>query len=510
MKLVKREVVADKSIAFSDVRSYYERNLHPDVLDLDDQHVYKHIYHDGRFAGVFQFTQRGVQRFIKDVKPTNVTDIATVTSIYRPGPLVAKVDDLYIDAKSNPESVVYEHPLVKKCLEETYGCIIFQESIMSLGHVVGGLSLEETDKLRKVITKRSVSGASKAKEDALKLEKKFIEGAVKNGLSEKQAIDLFEKISFFSGYGFNKSHALSYAIDSYMCAWLLTYFEPEWLCAYIETQAGIADKRADALAELKSLGYRIVNIDINHATDRWTIMPGKQFMPSFLTVKGMGEKAIEEVELNRPYKTVDDLLYHPDGKWKHSKFNKRAMEALIQLRAFGSMELVGEGKPFKSFKQMHVCVIEEQAKIKHVKRGRAELAARMLAQGDEEWTKGELLAMSKELLGTADIDLILSQALRDKLEGLNVPCIDDLVTKKGLAWFIADEVTLKSTKNGKPYLKVVAVGMKGKRYNVNVWSFDPAKHSVPTNTAFVAELDSNPPWGFSTTIWKVKCLGEKQ
>lgn len=510
MKLIKKEVVDDQKVSFVDVRNWYERNLHPDVIDLADQHVFKHIYHDGRFAGVFQFTARGAQQFVKRVKPMNIIDVATVTSIYRPGPLVAKVDDLFIDAKAKPESVKYEHQLVKQCLEETYGCIIFQESLMSLGHIVGGLTLEETDKLRKVITKRSVSGASKAKEDALKLEKKFIEGAVKNGIEEKVAIDLFEKISFFSGYGFNKSHAVSYAIDSYMCAWLLTYFEPEWLCAYMETQANNPEKRAEAIAELKSFGYEIVNVDINHATDRWTILSGKKFMPSFLTIKGVGDAAINEIRLNRPYKSVDDLLWHIDGRWKHSKFNKRAMEALIKLRAFDSMNLVGEGKTFKSYKQMHACLIEDQAKIKHAKRGKQELQVRIAAQCDDEWSKGELLSMSKELLGTADINLILSPTLREKLEKLNVPCIDDVTAKKSLAWFIADDVALKSTKTGRTYLSVNAIGLKGKRFRLNVWGYDPAKHSIAANSAYMAELDTNPPWGFSAQVWKIKSLSGKE
>lgn len=201
---------------FADVKAWYEKNLHPDVIDFDDSKVYE-CYEEGKFAGLFQFTAKGAQIFIQKIKPKNIIDVATATSIYRPGPLTAGVDKIYIDAKNDPDSVVYEHPLVKKVLQKTYGCIIFQEQLMELGNVVGGLTLEECDKLRKVITKRSVSGASKAKEDALKLEKKFIEGAVKQGVLEKVAKELFEKMAYFSGYGFNASVHSSEDINIYSC-----------------------------------------------------------------------------------------------------------------------------------------------------------------------------------------------------------------------------------------------------------------------------------------------------
>lgn len=215
MKLKKKTVFADQHPTFDDVKRWYNEHLHPDVIDLNDEHVYKHVYHEARWCGIFQATQKGAQKFFERAKPNNITDIAALTSIYRPGPLAAKVDDIYVEAKADPSSVKYEHPLVKQCLEATYGCIIFQESLMKLGEVVGGLSLEECDKLRKVITKRSVSGASKAKEDALKLEKKFIEGAVRQGVEEKVAVELFEKMAYFSGYGFNASFVSSEAITRY-------------------------------------------------------------------------------------------------------------------------------------------------------------------------------------------------------------------------------------------------------------------------------------------------------
>lgn len=200
---------------FEQVRNWYDENLSPEKLDLTDEKVYRYIYDGGRWAGIFQFTERGAQNFAKRSKPRSITDIAAVTSIFRPGPLGASVDKTYIKAKKNPEGVAYDHPLIEESLSETYGHIVFQEQLMRLGNTVGGLDLDDCDKLRKVLTKRSVSGASQAKEDAKKLEKKFIEGAQKNGISKDIATELFEKMAYFSSYGFNKSLYAEELINTY-------------------------------------------------------------------------------------------------------------------------------------------------------------------------------------------------------------------------------------------------------------------------------------------------------
>lgn len=208
-KLKKKTVLEKKKPvsvdSFQKIKEWYEENLHPDKLDLKDQKVYKNVYEKGQWGGIFQATEKGAQKFFQKAKPKSVVDIAALTSIYRPGPLNAKVDKTYVQAKNNPTEVHYEHPLLKEALEDTYGHIIFQEQLMKLGNMVGGLSLDDCDKLRKVITKRSMSGQSKAKEEAKKLEKQFIDGAEEKGLTRELASEIFEKIAYFSGYGFNAS-----------------------------------------------------------------------------------------------------------------------------------------------------------------------------------------------------------------------------------------------------------------------------------------------------------------
>ena len=505
---------------FADIKAWYDKHLHPDVIDLNDARVYEHVYCAGRWGGIFQFTAKGAQQFCVRAKPKNIIDIAAITSIYRPGPLVAGVDKDYVQAKENPDAVVYEHPLIKQVLGETFGFLVFQEQMLRLGNVVGKMPLAKCDRLRKVITKRTASGKDKAAKESAELGKEFIAGAIENGFSEAKAEELWDNMAAFKGYAFNLSHALSYAIDSYQCAWLLTYFEAEWLCAYMESQAGNPEKRSQAMRELRNFGYDIAKVDINHATDKWTIMPStrlledgtevpiKQFMPSFLTVKGMGRVAIDEVVRERPYRTIYDLLWDDDGEWKHSKFNKRALDSLIRLGAFDSMGIVGPGKTFNSYHQMHEVVIVNNGLLKHKKKGRDALV-RLLAETStlEEWSRGELITMSKELVGVADIGLVISQKLRDRLSGMGIESVDEF-EETGIYWFILDEAVPKVTRNKKPYLLLRVMGASGRTYNCYAWGWDPQKHQMlEVNSAFMGEL-SKSDFGFSTFISKLKQMRE--
>ena len=307
----------------------------------------------------------------------------------------------------------------------------------------------------------------------------------------------------------SNSHAVSYAIDSYMCAWLLTYYEPEWLCAYVESQSGQPESRAAAISELRGFGYGIAKVDINHASTKWTIIDEtKQFMPSLLSVKAVGEAAIDEIERFRPYKDLYDLLWNDDGSWKHSKFNKRALENLIKINAFDSMGIVGKGKTFSSYKQMHAVIIEGMDKLKHKKKGRDELKERLsTTAGMEEWTKTERIEMSKELVGAADMDLMISQRLRDRLEEKGLKSIDEFTTPN-IYWFILDGCEAKMTRMGKPYLMLNAMGPYGKRHRIFCWSWKPQSGMPERNIPYLAELTSSD-FGFGTFYFKMRSLKER-
>ena len=508
IELILRRHAGIENPTFNDVKDWFDNNMDPKVIDFDDQHVYESVYHSGRWGGIFQATQKGAQRFFEQGKPRSIVDIATLTSIYRPGPLSADVHKIYLGAKANPEDVDYQHPLIKKVLKTTHGAIIFQEQVMELCNVVAGFPQEDCDMIRRTIMKRSASKAAAMKKQAQDLKERFVIGCTNNGVKEHVAQELYEKILFFSGYGFNKSHAVSYAIDSYYCAWLMTHYEEEWLCAYLEAMSTSPDKRKKAFNEVKKLGYKIVPIDINHADKTWTILEGKKFMPSFLSCKGIGAAAIEEISANRPYTSLEDLLWNEDGSWKHSKFNKRALEGLIKIRALGSMDLVGEDKQFSSWRQVHDVLIGHNNDIKKstkrepFKGKNAFYEAVLETNGMQEWTRRELAQHTIELLGNFNAALLVPDELQEKLEQRGISSIDE-AESQDLYWFVVTDAKPKMTKNRRPYLLLTAAGLSGS-VRMFCWGWD-GETPMPLYSLCVAEVSKNE-YGCSTKMHKLKII----
>jgi len=529
------------STTFEDIKCWYDAHLAPDIIDFDDPKPYE-VYAQGKFAGIFQVTGPGAQRLFKKAKPQSIIDIATLTSIYRPGPLAAHVDKLYLEAKNEGKKMEWGDQRINDILEKTYGCIIFQEQVMELAEKCAGFPKDKCDEVRRAIMKRSISGGEAAKKVAQETRTSFVAGCVKNGYLEKVANNLYDRILFFAGYGFNAAHATAYAIDSYWCAWLLTYYEEFWLCAYLESMSSTPDKRAKAFGEAKALGYQIVPIDINYAELGWTSLPGKKLMPSMTSCKGVGASAVQEIMSMRPFESVEDMLYEPDGSWRLSKFNSKALTALITVRAFDSLGCVGPDKVFKSYRHMyetmmgeftetvtkkrkgveetldvvrdHSALIKRSTK-KDPQEGRKnfyELARGLSEIFKEEWTSRELAELHAKVFGSVDVMMMFDQSIFDKLAEKDVKSIEELeVGDTDVVWFVTvlaagkkgktpSAGTMKQTKNKKNYAQVFVSGPTGKALRVNVWGanelFEPYK-------LFVGEVKRDD-FGYSTTAWKSK------
>jgi DNA polymerase III alpha subunit len=526
--------------SFDDIKSWYETHLAPNVIDFDDQKPYE-VYSEGRFCGIFQCTGQGAQRLFKKAKPKSIVDIAALTSIYRPGPLAAHVDKLWLEHEQSPYD--WGHPLINETLKNTRGLLVFQESVMHLVNKVSGFPMAETDEVRRAIMKRSISGGEAAKKKMQELEDKIVAGAVKNGVPEPTARKMYETICFMSGYGFNCAHAVAYSIDSFWCAWLLTYYPDEWVCSYLESMSTTPDKRAKAFGEVKSLGYQIVSIDVNYAKKGWTVLPGKKLMPSMSSCKGVGESAVDEIISMRPIESIERLLWNDDGSWRPSKFNSRALGTLIKVGAFDSLGCVGPDRVFKNYKHMHETLlgsyeetitrrrkgIEETVVVsrdhstllkrstkKDPHEGRRnffELARCLAETCTEEWTNREKAELYAEAFGTVDVMMMFDQTLFDRLAEKNVRSIEELeVGEKDIVWFVTvvcaakkgkgvpSAGTMKKTKNGKSYAQPFVTGPSGKPLRLNVWS---AKELLPTYKLCFAEVDRND-YGFSTTQWRIK------
>lgn len=210
--MAKVTAVQSSEPTFDDIKMWYENNMSPHVIDLNDQEAFK-VYSEGRHAGIFQLTSKGAQQLFKKARPTSVIDIAALTSIYRPGPLAAHVDKLWL--KHEVEPYDWGHPLINSTLKETRGLLVFQEGVMALVNKVSGFPLSETDEVRRAIMKRSISGGEAAKKKMKELEDSIVAGAVKNGVPEATARKMYETICFMSGYGFNKCVTSDTEVNTY-------------------------------------------------------------------------------------------------------------------------------------------------------------------------------------------------------------------------------------------------------------------------------------------------------
>jgi DNA polymerase-3 subunit alpha len=310
---------------YKEVRAYYEEKLNPDTLDFNDSKVWDVFKNIKKAPGIFQFAETGMQGFCSRVAPTSLEELSAVTSIYRPGPLSANVDDDYVKTKRGQKKPHYEHPILKEILEKNFGFIIYQEDLAKIAHKMGkGISLTEGNKLRKLLTKQ---GTGTAGSEKVKIHDKFIVGCVEKGMTSKAAEKLWQKMEYFSGYGFNASHAYSYSIISYQCAYLFAYYAPEWVAAFLDKEPD--SRKEKAIGKAKGLGFDITNLNVNTSGRVWEISEdGKALIPPLTSIKGLGDKAIDQVFVGRPYNNIEEFLFHPDVTY--SKLNKKSVDVLVR------------------------------------------------------------------------------------------------------------------------------------------------------------------------------------
>ena len=469
---------------FADIKEYYDKNLHPEVIDLDDKDVWQNVFHKGKWAGIFQFTETGAQTFCKNARPDNIIDLAAITSIYRPGPLSANVDKKYIGAKEDPDDIDYVNDTVRGVTEETYGFLIFQEQIAMLAHKLGkDLSLDEGNKLRKLLTKKG-TGAASAEKD--KIFDKFRRGCVEKGMKDYEARELWETFEYFSGYGFNKSHAVSYCVLSYQCAYLLNYYPAEWLAAFLDKEPETRKERAIATA--KSLGYNVEPLNVNTSGVNWEISTdGETLIQPLSSIKGLGIKAIEQIIEHRPFNTIEDFLFHE--KITYSKLNKKSISALCLAQALNC--LVDDR--FSGLKHFFAAVAEDRPRKE---KNLYENIEKYEPEGD--FSEEEKLEYLVNLTGVFPINAVVTPRVRQKLDELFVPPISEFDPELGVTWFIPRECKLKKSKNGKNFYVVKVIDDNNETTVIRCWGVDPDKDIVQLNRPYMAKLNYNQQWGFST------------
>ena len=301
-------------------------------LPLDDEASYK-LLAKADTAGVFQLESTGMRESLKRLKPDRFEDIIAMVALYRPGPM----DNIptYINRKHGEEPVDCLHPLLEGILKETYGVIIYQEQVMQIAQVMAGYSLGDADLLRRAMGKKD-------KLEMAKQQARFVDGSEKNGVSKKQAVEIFELVDKFAGYGFNKSHAAAYAVISYHTAYLKANFREEFLAASMTLDMGNTDKLAMFAAEAKKSGIAVKPPCVNASEIDFLAEPGKgksgAIRYSLAALKNIGASAVASIVENRTmngrYKSLADFA----GRMNPKALNKRGIETLAMAGAFDALE----------------------------------------------------------------------------------------------------------------------------------------------------------------------------
>ena len=515
-RIITRET--GKVPTFLEIRDWFDKHLNCRYVEQDDSEVWKHVYHQRRKVGVFQFTAEGARRFCEDAKPTNIEELAALTAIYRPGPLRANVHKKYVKDKMNSDEIHYAHPIIQEILGPTFGHVTFQEQFMLLAQKLGGFTPAESDKLRKTLVKKSLDTIGKKGDEREEARNKFVTGAKEiNGVPEHVSQELWERIEFFSVYGFNKSHAIAYAIDSYYAAWLHTYYETDWLGTILESENNNPNALSKAIAEIKEMGYRVELPDVNESGKVWQWSPRKKaFIPPLTSIKGVGKTAVDEIMKNRPYASVAEMLFDDEGKWRHSKLNKTGFSSLCQVEAFSGLEEMWNGT-IDNHKQLHDIIIENYSDLKKSKWGmtpkkaQKENAPEILpvliekTSGCEDWSRIDKLNAYQDLCSATRDDLAFPDDMMQKIRSAGVKSVLNMLPgEKCIAWCCIIEMIKKTTKNKKVFYRLKITDYENNTGWLRMWGDKPEE--MEPYSIWLVDAQNDPSWGASTSVRKVRPL----
>ncbi len=364
---------------------------------LDDKKVFDLIT-SGETTGIFQLESAGMRRLARDLKPSKITDLFAMVALFRPGPM-AWIDD-FITAKNHKRTIKYAHPALKLILEETYGIALYQEQCMQIANVMAGYSLSEADSFRKAIGKKKPELMKKEKE-------KFIRGCTKNGYTKEVAENVFSLIEKFVGYGFNKAHSASYGLISYQTAYMKVNYPVEFMTAVLTAESRASsgtikdDKIARAVSECKRINISVLPPDVNCSQTEFTIENNAKIRFGLSAIKNVGEAAISSILAGRkdgPFISLNDFIIRVDL----SKVNKKTLESLIKA---GAMDAFGKRAVQLSTLSDNLAFAQKEKKRQTMGQeslfgdAKGENQNMSAAVSIGEFSKGELLAFERELLG---------------------------------------------------------------------------------------------------------------
>ena len=426
----------------------------------------------GDTTGIFQLESSGMTQFLMSMKPSNFEDIIAAISLYRPGPMESI--PRYVAGKQNPDSVTYLTPQLKPILDVTYGCMVYQEQVMQIVRDLAGYSMGRSDLVRRAMAKKKHDVMAREKEVFIHGQvdedgNVVVPGCVRNGVSEEAATRLFDEMTAFASYAFNKSHAAAYALVAVQTAWLKLKFPAEFMAAMMNSMQGHTEKIAFYIQYCRKNGVPVLPPDVNHSGTRFTVELNEQGVRGvrfgLSAVKHVGVKAMEDLVAEReqggPFKDLYDFV----GRVSGGEVNKKCVECLIRCGAM-------DGLPGGRSQKLHVY---EKAMDGVARRQKSMVTGQISLFGMAEsavdappppmpqmppFDRSQLLAMEKETTGVYisghPLDAYADQLSRLQVDSRFLESLAEESPDHGMSWDqktvrmggIIAEKKMKATRSG--------------------------------------------------------------
>ncbi|MEM9703254.1 MAG: DNA polymerase III subunit alpha, partial [Planctomycetota bacterium] len=387
--------ILDKAV--KNVERHHGVQIVPKDLPLDDAETFA-LLQRGETKGIFQLESGGMRDLLTKMRPDKFADIIATSALYRPGPLEGGMVMDYVNVKNGRQEIAKVHPLVDDVLEETYGVMVYQEQVMRILNRVGNLELSAAYRCIKAISKKKLKIIADFRGE-------YIAGAKANGLDEKLAVDLFELIEKFAGYGFNKSHSTAYGAIAYQTAYLKAHYPHEFMAALLSCGMESSDRINEHVDDARRQGIEVLAPDVNRSDVEFGVDDGRLTF-GLGALKGVGESAVAAIvaerEANGPFRDIFDLAERCDAK----HVTRGVLEILVKA---GALDDFGDNR-----NQLFVAAERAVQASAAIQRDRA-AGQKNLFGGDEEeddgpataavlpdvpdWPRGQRLAFEKETLG---------------------------------------------------------------------------------------------------------------
>ena len=297
-------------------------------MPLDDAPTYA-LFARGDTTAIFQFESHGMRDILRRYQPTRLEDLTALNALYRPGPIQGGMVDDFINRKHGKKKVTYDLPELKEILEETYGVILYQEQVMQIANRLAGFSLGEADILRRAMGKKN-------REEMAAQREKFVNGCLAHKVPQKKGEKIFDLITEFAGYGFNKSHSCAYALLAYQTAWLKTHYPVEFMAALLTSETGNTEKMVKYIREAREMSITVLPPDVN-SSDVFFTPVGEAIRFGLAAIKNVGENTVHGILEARASQNGFHSLFQFCDNVDTRLLNRRVLESLIKAGAMDSL-----------------------------------------------------------------------------------------------------------------------------------------------------------------------------